>query len=103
MQCRKRKQHAFQVRSHNPCFIGIILAICHRYAPKSFIKSHNPCFIGIILAIGTAEIIIGDLDGSQSLFYWNNPCNLQYSFIKYGENKSQSLFYWNNPCNIKEL
>ena len=86
------------------------------------VTSHNPYFIGMNLAIKDfAELICGN-KGSQSLFYWNEPCNKvrpkstgNYSdrhnpyFI--GMNlaminaemevamllRSQSLFYWNEP------
>ena len=36
---------------------------------------------------------------SQSLFYWNNPCNEDVVDDAIKDYVSQSLFYWNNPCN----
>ena len=39
---------------------------------------------------------------SQSLFYWNEPCNSNVPPYKESALPSQSLFYWNEPCNITE-
>ena len=64
-----------------------------------YTSCHNPYFIGMNLAIGAINFNKDLPTKSQSLFYWNEPCNYSYvsdSFVLIG---SQSLFYWNEPCN----
>ena len=40
--------------------------------------SHNPYFIGMNLAIIITEEEFLEQAQSQSLFYWNEPCNDEY-------------------------
>ena len=67
------------------------------------VTCHNPYFIGMNLAIG--KLIIKPFEGykSQSLFYWNEPCNLKAIRKTRKPMSSQSLFYWNEPCNKNKL
>ena len=63
------------ITCHNPYFIGMNLAIEFEDVLKVTYTSHNPYFIGMNLAIRVVQNNSKGKVVSQSLFYWNEPCN----------------------------
>ena len=73
------------------------------YSANAIFHGHNPYFIGMNLAIAAGRAEVSENDLSQSLFYWNEPCNIIISTRPYRVSQSHHPYFIGMNLAIKVM